>query len=385
MAHEIGHNLGMTHDGSGNQCPKDGFVMSGSRGTKGETRWSKCSASFVAKLQMKCLMDKQGPLASIGDHNEYGDRPGYYWSGDEQCQFLLQNKRAKTDHTSSNMKEICFSLKCRVAGKKGYWRAGPALDGTRCHYKENKVCLYGNCIDDDRRPLSNAKPAWTEWTEGPCKSGCIVRSTGVKEKNRECKVPKPLPITTRCPGIDKKVGLCGDYPKCPKTYTVSEWASDRCQKFKDKSTRLRNMLLSQGHRARYNRKKPEVACLVFCKRAKSGQYYSPVIELNNFKDIDPYFPEGSWCHNDGSTDYYCIKNKCTSIARGAKAESSQEIAINQNARPDDASTTEIYDYFLIDDEGESKGDLLPKENEANDDTEFVQDDGLTPEELENTQ
>ena len=34
MAHEIGHNLGMKHDSSGNSCPRDGFVMSPSRGTR---------------------------------------------------------------------------------------------------------------------------------------------------------------------------------------------------------------------------------------------------------------------------------------------------------------------------------------------------------------
>ena len=32
MAHEIGHNLGMSHDSSGNSCAKDGYVMSPSRG-----------------------------------------------------------------------------------------------------------------------------------------------------------------------------------------------------------------------------------------------------------------------------------------------------------------------------------------------------------------
>ncbi|KAL3288423.1 hypothetical protein HHI36_002869, partial [Cryptolaemus montrouzieri] len=36
LAHEIGHNLGMHHDSLGNNCAKEGYIMSPSRGTNGE-------------------------------------------------------------------------------------------------------------------------------------------------------------------------------------------------------------------------------------------------------------------------------------------------------------------------------------------------------------
>lgn len=44
-------SLGMHHDGSGNSCARDGYIMSPSRGTNGEASWSSCSAKVVSELQ----------------------------------------------------------------------------------------------------------------------------------------------------------------------------------------------------------------------------------------------------------------------------------------------------------------------------------------------
>lgn len=105
--------------------------MSFSRGTKGEVLWSRCSADVIEKLDMPCLTESSAPAPSAeNDHfAKYKNVPGsntftliliiiiihvimmdfigLIWSPVEQCQFLLQDKRAKLNHDPSNMPEMC--------------------------------------------------------------------------------------------------------------------------------------------------------------------------------------------------------------------------------------------------------------------------------------
>ena len=39
---------------------------------------------------------------------------------------------SRMDHDADDMENICYALKCRTKGRRGYYRAGPALEGTPC-------------------------------------------------------------------------------------------------------------------------------------------------------------------------------------------------------------------------------------------------------------
>lgn len=125
-------SLGMPHDSSGNACPKDGYIMSPSRGVRGETVWSDCSREVAEMLSQtkQCLLDQPEPRnfsdALAHNHSRYRDLPGREWTAKRQCELLLRDKDADV----VTLYQACQSLQCETPHRSGYYFAGPALDGT---------------------------------------------------------------------------------------------------------------------------------------------------------------------------------------------------------------------------------------------------------------
>ena len=74
------------------------------------------------------------------------------------------------------------------------------------------------------------------------------------------------------------------------------------------------------------------------------------MELNDRTDVDVYFPDGTFCHSEGETDYFCRKHRCLSSARGGRYEVVPDLDVNGNARPDGKLSvpSDAEAYFSLD-------------------------------------
>ncbi|XP_068626453.1 A disintegrin and metalloproteinase with thrombospondin motifs adt-2-like [Battus philenor] len=368
LAHEIGHNLGMHHDGTGNTCARDGYIMSPSRGTHGEATWSRCSANIVADLQWAtCLFDGSDDDEEIPfelNHERFGGAPGVVWDTKKQCEVLLRDMDAAAvdEHGggTSGGGGHCAQLMCRSPHRVGFYYAGPALPGTPCGLR--KWCQGGECVAAETLPAADppstddsADEVWSDWKSGVCRSGCTFRGRGALERRRSCAKGKV------CEGAAYEVTLCDDNKVCGKKKRVNanEYAARRCAEY---AARLPALDRSGGGlQAPHDQTRMWMGCALFCRRAAGGGFYAPRVELNA-AGLDPYFPDGTWCHNDGKHDYFCLQHHC--LPENFKMAPqlhiwdlpSQDIGGPFNARArsvDDDAAADMRSFLSLDEAGSS--------------------------------
>ncbi|XP_059475973.1 A disintegrin and metalloproteinase with thrombospondin motifs adt-2-like [Neocloeon triangulifer] len=359
LAHEIGHNLGMHHDGTSNSCAKEGFVMSPSRGTQGETEWSSCSAAILRDMSWaKCLKDAPAKMSQANDHTRFKNIPGQYWTPKRQCELLLRDKDAVIEAQGA-LSEICQNLKCSTPHRSGYYFAGPALEGTSCG--RDLWCQGGFCVQVKRvgqqKPISQFAGGWSAWKEEKCSSGCTKNSKGSTNKRRNCDNPKPVNTEEGCDGPSFSVGLCDDNKMCRKRITVEEYAAKKCKEF---SRWLPELDSTTGLQAPHESDRLWMSCSIFCKRKDTGAFYTPRLELNDL-GVDPYFPDGTLCNTEGGKNFFCLQHHCLPEGfnfdeSGARVMKENEVLLPQNAGSKETQSwpQKILNFFSLGSDKKSK-------------------------------
>ncbi|XP_055379928.1 uncharacterized protein LOC129611040 [Condylostylus longicornis] len=332
VAHEIGHNLGMRHDTSENNCDPSLYIMSPTLGS-GKITWSKCSRNYLQAFleapQAKCLFDR-GQFGHSLDHSAEGILPGERFDADQQC--MLKYGKDSIRARRQLLTDICRDLHCQR--DRYTWTSHPALEGTECG--ELMWCRSGICIAKNDatvigpypnpkvnyasrkhvdkvsflenkkmaslRQYNFDKPAiWSEWSHPTeCASGCLYGpsgrlregSTGLRIFTRTC-----LDYKRRCSGQNRKYETCVA-KQCytiDKT-TIQEFATQICER----ATKFDNDII--GHGLQILGDNAEDSCKVFCKT-----------KINSTKSRSWTFPDGTTCQNKKfapSDIGYCINGRC---------------------------------------------------------------------------
>ncbi|XP_072015846.1 A disintegrin and metalloproteinase with thrombospondin motifs 6-like [Amphiura filiformis] len=228
IAHELGHTLGLDHDGSGPNanCPDNVNVMSSARPYgAGAYKWSTCSRQQFDQYlsdpgRSSCLNDVPVRV-SIHPVNS-GALPGYQViTADEQCRLLDSEYTGMCNSNSNQVETICERLLCTRRDNRCFYQV-PAAEGTACG--QGKWCISGACVSSAGQFPSAVNGGWSSWASySQCSRTC---GGGVRTRERCCDNPKPENGGTPCSGVSSEIELCNT-EAC--TTSQPEFAHQQCE------------------------------------------------------------------------------------------------------------------------------------------------------------
>ncbi|XP_047134767.1 A disintegrin and metalloproteinase with thrombospondin motifs 6 isoform X1 [Hydra vulgaris] len=217
ITHNIGHSLGMNHDGDESSfiCPDNTFLMSSlstpiQEWKSSHSLWSRCSRNylknFLKKDQAKCLLDPPVKAKSV-DYEKMDNKPGLLYDLHKQCEMQF-GTGSKLCH-QNDMEKICSKLQCTNPANpdKCFTSSYPAADGTTCSL--SKFCYRGECVSaGDVKAIDGG---WSSWSDefSACSRSC---GGGVQYRHRQCSHPKPSNGGKYCEGEARMYRLCSKKP-----------------------------------------------------------------------------------------------------------------------------------------------------------------------------
>ncbi|XP_053402734.1 A disintegrin and metalloproteinase with thrombospondin motifs 18-like [Mercenaria mercenaria] len=293
VAHEMGHNFGMMHDGDDNIC-KDttGYIMSPTLSAQSGTfHWSPCSRQYMRKylnaVQSECLTSHSSGTAELKFPNK---QPGEIFDADTQCkwQFGSHSKQC----TIIFGRDPCKNLFCHKRAGMCETKFLPAAEGTSCG--NGMWCQQGKCVRYGKSGPTPINGWWTEWGQwSHCSRSC---GGGIKTRTRECNNPRPQYGGKTCQGADAVHKMCNLH-ECEdgeKNFRAVQCEQLVHEKFRGWNYRWRT------HRQR-TAIEAEDQCKLYCKADGYNFYYAMPREVT----------DGTRC-NEYTTDI-CVQGKCQHV------------------------------------------------------------------------
>eukprot|EP00111_Clytia_hemisphaerica_P001731 TCONS_00004887-protein len=309
VAHNIGHSLGMNHDGDESSfiCPDNEYLMASNINPEdwkdNRNHWSRCSRNylrqFLKKDQSKCLNDVP-VFAHEVDYEKMDNKPGLLYDVSKQCE-MQYGTGSKL--CTRNMENICSTMSCTNPSNpdKCFRSLYPAADGTKC--AENKFCYHGRCIATSSE-MHATDGGWSTWADDyqACSRSC---GGGVQFRQRHCTAPRPSNGGKYCEGESRTYRLCNTQ-KCGNGTTSPSYRSFQCSNL--------NGRLFGERKFEWEFKPSKIAsCELGCFIAQTGHGY-------NFGNV----MDGTNCDqtDDGMFSDKCINGQCVPVGCDKKLGSS---------------------------------------------------------------
>lgn len=290
IAHELGHNFGMNHDGPQNGCEvqhgTSQHVMSPHLTNDAKMiTWSNCSRKeithFLDRNWGKCLEDEPPTV----EYRFPELPPGAMYDADHQCR-LSYGQEATHCSDIEGMERVCQTLWCRI-NNRCITRMDPAAEGTQCG--KHKWCSAGECVTMGEQPaaIHGNWGSWSSWSS--CTRTC---GAGVAVAERHCDNPSPAYGGRYCTGDRKRYRICNtqDCPENGVSFRALQCSQHGEQPYKGENRTWLPVLYSG------------TPCELDCK--PDNEFYSVKL-LDSVLDGTPCKP--------GTKDM-CINGRCKRVA-----------------------------------------------------------------------